>query len=100
MQLGYILINAEPGCEDRLARDLRKIPELGDVCVVYGVYDIVAKIYADSFEQAKDVIKNKVRNVDKLRSTLTMLAVPDYGGSYRNEKGEIVFDIVPRKKEK
>jgi DNA-binding Lrp family transcriptional regulator len=38
---------------------------------VYGVYDIVAKVEADSMDHLKEVISRKVRRLDKIRSTLT-----------------------------
>jgi DNA-binding Lrp family transcriptional regulator len=43
--------------------------------VVYGVYDIVAKVEADSMEKLKEVVSWSIRRLEKVRSTLTMLVV-------------------------
>ncbi|MFX1506350.1 MAG: Lrp/AsnC ligand binding domain-containing protein, partial [Promethearchaeota archaeon] len=43
--------------------------------VVYGVYDLVAKISADSMKELKDVVINQIRQAVGVRSTLTMVIV-------------------------
>jgi DNA-binding Lrp family transcriptional regulator len=42
---------------------------------VYGVYDIVAKVEADSMDKLKEIVTWKIRRLDKVRSTLTMIVV-------------------------
>jgi len=39
----------------------------------YGVYDIIVKIKADNMDKLKDIITWKVRKLNNVRSTLTML---------------------------
>ena len=46
-----------------------------DVYVVYGVYDIVARVEADTMEKVKETITWNIRRLDKVRSTLTMIVV-------------------------
>jgi len=46
-----------------------------EVYVVYGVYDIVAKVEADTMDRVKETITWKVRRLDRVRSTLTMIVV-------------------------
>jgi len=41
--------------------------------MVYGVYDVVAKVEADTMDKLKEIITWHVRRLDKVRSTLTML---------------------------
>jgi DNA-binding Lrp family transcriptional regulator len=43
--------------------------------VIYGVYDIVAKVEADTVDALKDIITWKVRRLNKVRSTLTAMVV-------------------------
>ena len=42
---------------------------------VYGVYDIIAKVEAENMDKLKEIISWKIRRLDKVRSTLTMLVV-------------------------
>jgi DNA-binding Lrp family transcriptional regulator len=54
---------------------LSDIPEVKEAHVVYGVYDIITKIQAETMEALKSLITAKIRRLDKIRSTLTMIIV-------------------------
>jgi DNA-binding Lrp family transcriptional regulator len=43
--------------------------------MVYGVYDIIARVEAGSMEELKEVIGTKIRRQEKVRSTLTMIVM-------------------------
>ncbi len=73
--MAYVLINADLGAEEQLIKELKSIENVKEVYVVYGVYDIVAKIQADSMEKVKETITWKIRRLEKVRSTLTMIVV-------------------------
>ncbi len=75
MPMAFVLINADLGAEEELVRELRSIEHVKEVYVVYGVYDIVAKIEADTMEKVKETITWKIRRLEKVRSTLTMIVV-------------------------
>ena len=75
MPLSFVLINADLGAEDDLLKDLRGIEFVKEVYIVYGVYDIVVKIEADTLEKVKETITWKIRRLEKVRSTLTMIVV-------------------------
>jgi DNA-binding Lrp family transcriptional regulator len=75
MPLAFVLINAEIGSEDEVVSELRKIGNVKESYVVYGVYDIVAKVEADSMDKLKEVVTWKIRRLEKVRSTLTMIVV-------------------------
>ena len=71
----FVLINADLGAEEDLLKKLREIPNVREVYVVYGVYDIVARVEADTMEKVKETITWHIRRLDKVRSTLTMIVV-------------------------
>jgi DNA-binding Lrp family transcriptional regulator len=75
MPLAFVLINAEIGSEDEVLKELRKLSNVKESYVVYGVYDIVAKVEADSMDKLKEIVTWKIRRLDKVRSTLTMIVV-------------------------
>ena len=75
MTCSFVLINADLGAEDDLLEDLRSIEFVKEVYIVYGVYDIVVKIEADTLEKVKKTITWKIRRLEKVRSTLTMIVV-------------------------
>ena len=73
--MAFVLINADLGAEEELVRELKSIEHVKEVYVVYGVYDIVAKIEADTMEKVKETITWKIRRLEKVRITLTMIVV-------------------------
>lgn len=75
LPMAFVLINADLGAEEELVRELKGIEYVKEVYVVYGVYDIVAKIEGETMEKVKETITWKIRRLEKVRSTLTMIVV-------------------------
>ncbi len=75
MPVAIILVNSEIGSEDAVVAELRKIGNVKESYPVYGVYDVVAKVEAESMDKLKEIITWKIRRLDKVRSTLTMIVV-------------------------
>jgi len=78
--MAFVLINADLGAEEQLYKDLKSTENVKDVYIVYGVYDIIAKIEGETMEKVKETITWKIRRLDRVRSTLTMIVVDDVGG--------------------
>ncbi|MEM3383808.1 MAG: Lrp/AsnC ligand binding domain-containing protein [Nitrososphaerales archaeon] len=75
MTTAFVLINVEPGAEEELLKELRKIEGVLEAHRVYGVYDTVVKVEAESTEKLKEVLTWKIRRLPHVRSTLTMIVV-------------------------
>jgi DNA-binding Lrp family transcriptional regulator len=75
MPMAFVLINAEIGSEEEVLKELKKVEGVVEAFVVYGVYDVVAKIRSDSMDKLKDLVTWHVRRLSKVRSTLTMIVV-------------------------
>ena len=73
----FVLINVELGGEEDLLKKLHDIEGVTEAYMVYGVYDIVCKIQGDDLEKVKEIITWKIRRLDKVRSTLTMIVVEE-----------------------
>ncbi len=75
METAFVLINVEIGAEEEVLGELRLIPEVRESHPVYGVYDIIAIVETPTMQELKDAISFKVRRLDKVHSTLTMIVV-------------------------
>lgn len=75
MAIAFILINTEVASEEEVLEQLKELPEVEEVSLVYGIYDIICKVKADSLEELKKVTTGGMRNITKIRSTMTMIAV-------------------------
>lgn len=82
MPTTYILINSDLGSDIEIIQKIKQIldSENGikyEVQGVYGVYDIIIKITADSMDLLRSIITNKIRKIDKVYSTLTMMVIEE-----------------------
>jgi DNA-binding Lrp family transcriptional regulator len=71
--LAYVLIGVEIGAGEEVLRELRKMPEVKESYGVYGVYDIIVKVEAEDMTGLKEVISSKIRTIDRVRNTVTMI---------------------------
>ena len=75
MPIAFILINAELGKEDMVLALVRALPEVKEAYMVYGVYDIIIKVEAETTQAIKDAVFLKIRRIDNVRSTVTMMVL-------------------------
>ncbi len=75
MATAYVLINTDMGYEAEVLKQLKEMQGIKEAYLVYGVYDIIAKIESDTMEQVKEIITWKIRRLDKVRSTLSMIVM-------------------------
>ncbi|MBT8172762.1 MAG: Lrp/AsnC ligand binding domain-containing protein [Nitrosopumilus sp.] len=72
MEKAYMLISCEIGEEQSLSNQLQQIPEVKNCLITYGSYDVVAEFVTDTPAQMNDIITNKIRKFQKIRSTITL----------------------------
>ncbi len=98
MLTAFVLVNTEIGSESEVLAALKKFDSVEEAYMVYGVYDVVAKVKANTMDKLKEIVTWHVRRLDKVRSTLTMIVVehapisrtmterkaPHLGSSYGN----------------
>ncbi|MEM3627345.1 MAG: Lrp/AsnC ligand binding domain-containing protein [Candidatus Bathyarchaeia archaeon] len=77
MPTAYVLVNTEIGSEADVLRDLKKVEGVEEAFAVYGVYDIIARVRAESMDKLKEIVTWRIRRLDKVRSTLTMIVVEE-----------------------
>lgn len=77
MSTAFVLINTEMGSENEILQELKEIEEVVEAYTVYGVYDVVAKISADTMDDLKRVVTWRIRRLNKVRSTLTMIVIEE-----------------------
>ena len=73
MPKAFVLINVESGAEEEVVEELKRIEGVEEAYYSYGVYDIIAKIKAESMEKLKDMVTRKIRILARVRSTLTLI---------------------------
>ncbi len=75
MATDFVLLNAELGAETEVLDGLKLIDEVKETHLIYGVYDIIARIEAETMDELRKVIGWKIRRLTKVRSTITMVCL-------------------------
>jgi DNA-binding Lrp family transcriptional regulator len=68
----YVLIRVEIGQEHEVVQHLQSFPEIKEIRVVYGEYDIVATYEVESLK-ALDIATTEARKLDTIINTATLI---------------------------
>jgi DNA-binding Lrp family transcriptional regulator len=79
MPTAYVLINCDLGSESEIIRKIKELPEVVEVNGVFGVYDIIVRVSSDNMDKLREIITWRIRKIDKVRSTLTMIVIEGQG---------------------
>ncbi len=75
MEKAFVFINTNVGTDTVLQSELKKVEGIVAVYPVYGAYDMVVVVEAESEEELKHIIFSRIRTLRYLRSTLTLNVV-------------------------
>jgi DNA-binding Lrp family transcriptional regulator len=75
MSKAFVLVNTDLGSESEIKSLLKKADHIVGVYEVYGVYDLVVEVEAESDQELKNVVFSKIRTLKHVRSTLTLSTV-------------------------
>lgn len=73
MPTAYVLINTEIGSESDVLEELKKVEGVEEAHNLWGVYDIIASIKADTMDKLKFIINKKIEKIGKVNAKLTMI---------------------------
>jgi DNA-binding Lrp family transcriptional regulator len=73
----YVLINSELGQESEIINALENVKEISNIFSLYGIYDLIVEMKADNMENIKEIVFNKIRRLDNVKSTITLLTYGD-----------------------
>ncbi len=79
MPTAYFLLNVVLNQETEIIEKIKKILEEESVEYqvqeVFGIYDIIVKITAESDDRLRHIILEKIKPIDKIQSAITMMVV-------------------------
>ena len=75
MSKAFVLINCELGSEEQVILDLKTVDCVKKINGVFGAYDILANLECDRLEELRQTILSKIRKIDNVRSTKTLMGI-------------------------
>ena len=73
MATAYVLITCDLGYEKAIIDELKELANVKEAHGILGAYDILAKVESDSVESLRYTITWKIRKLNRVRSTLTLM---------------------------
>jgi len=89
MPTAYVLLNTEIGAEAEVVKALKKVEGVETAFNLWGVYDIIASIRADSMDKLSFIINKEIEKISKIHSKLTMI-INDPGASIAPQNNAIL----------
>jgi DNA-binding Lrp family transcriptional regulator len=74
MSLAYVLLTTEPSQMESVLTEVKEIDGVEEAYMVYGIYDICAKVKTEIPQELKGVV-TKIRSQNNVLSTLTLMVV-------------------------
>jgi DNA-binding Lrp family transcriptional regulator len=69
------LIDCDISFSANIIEELKKIPEIAEFYRVQSIYDMIAKVNADSEDQLHGIIMRKIRENRRIMNSLTMIII-------------------------
>jgi len=73
--VAFVLINTEIDAMEKVLKALENVESVKEAYSVFGVYDVVVKVEAASMDKIKDLVTYRIRRLDGVSSSLTMIVI-------------------------
>ncbi|MCW4035933.1 MAG: Lrp/AsnC ligand binding domain-containing protein [Candidatus Bathyarchaeota archaeon] len=78
----FVLINTELGQEESVVEALSEVPGITGIHSLYGIYDVIAQVEAESMDKVKEIVFNNIRRLSSVKTTITLIT---YGEGVKRE---------------
>ena len=84
--LAYVLFKVGSGTEREVCQKLVGFDEVLHADIIFGEYDVVAKIVTEELSALEEFVSEKIRNVPHVLVTSTMIVSREYKGKNNRPK--------------
>ena len=86
--LAYVLFKVGSGTEREVAQKLTEFEEVLHADIIFGEYDVVAKMSTKDLDSLEDFVSEKIRTVPNVLVTSTMIISREYKGKSNRPKAK------------
>jgi DNA-binding Lrp family transcriptional regulator len=84
--VAYVLFKVSSGSEREVCQKLIEFDEVLHADIIFGEYDVVAKVETPELSKLEEFVSLKVRNVPNVLVTSTMIVSREYKGKSQRQK--------------
>lgn len=86
--LAYVLFKVASGTEPEVAQKMVEFDEVLNSDIVFGEYDVIARVATDDLETLQGFVSDKIRSVPNILVTSTMIISKEYKGKNSRVKSK------------
>jgi DNA-binding Lrp family transcriptional regulator len=86
--LAYVLFKVASGTERDVAKKLVEFGEVNQADIVFGEYDVIARLTTPDLEKLEEFVSQSIRNVPNVLVTSTMIISREYKGKSDRPKNK------------
>ncbi len=75
MAIAYVLVSCDLGFDAEIVHEIKQVEDVKEAQGVFGAYDILVKLESANAEILRDTIIWKIRKLNRVRSTLTLMTI-------------------------
>ena len=72
-----VLVNTDLDSQDKVIKNLKLVDGVEEAHALYGVYDLLIKIKANSIDKLKEITKFRIKPIAGVNSSMTLMIVQD-----------------------
>jgi DNA-binding Lrp family transcriptional regulator len=84
--LAYVLFKVSSGTEREVCQKIIEFDEVMQADIIFGEYDVIAKVATQDLGKLEEFVSQKVRNVPNVLVTSTMIISREYRGRSQRPK--------------
>ncbi len=85
MVLAYLLMTVKAGAERQVANRLMKNEEVENIHILFGEYDLIARVICKDNMDLQSFIIDKIRTISDIQATSTLIAADVTSETDKNE---------------
>jgi DNA-binding Lrp family transcriptional regulator len=70
-----VCVNTNLNATNEVYRELRACPEIKEIFKVQGIYDIIARVKGDSFEDLANIVNRRIKRLNQVQTILSMMII-------------------------
>jgi DNA-binding Lrp family transcriptional regulator len=82
----YVLFKVSSGTEREVSQKIVDFPEVLQADIIFGEYDVIAKVSTEDLDALEGFVSEKIRNVPNVLVTSTMIISREYKGKSQRPK--------------
>jgi len=78
MRAVFVMLKVEPGHIHDVAEAISELEIVSEMYSVVGEYDLLAKVYVESFDDLAEIVNDRMQKVKHIRETRTVITFSAY----------------------